>query len=107
MKTSEQDDHMDGWQNKSELTWLREQIDAIDLTLLTALSRRHKISRSIVELKRLEGLPILDEAREQEVLTNRQEIGQSMGLSKESVHQLFTFIMQESKRIQGEVIHEN
>lgn len=107
MKTSEQDNLTDGWQNKSELTCLREDIDAIDLTILTALSRRQEISRSIVEVKRRAGLPIFDEIREQEVIASRQETGQSLGLNKESVTQLFILIMQESKRIQREVIHEN
>ena len=47
---------------------LREQLDAADAALVGLLVRRMELCTAIGEIKKAEGLPVLDSAREAEVL---------------------------------------
>ena len=53
---------------ESLLSFWRKNIDAIDRELVSLLTRRLMMSRSIVRAKRAWGLPVHDEKREWEML---------------------------------------
>lgn len=52
---------------------LRKRIDEIDTDLLRLLELRFQVVREIGDYKKAHNLPILDEKREKEVLTKRQQ----------------------------------
>ncbi len=56
-----------------ELSELRKQIDTIDHDLLRLFMERMQISNSVAEYKRANGLPVLDSARERELLAGIAE----------------------------------
>ncbi|MBQ8747273.1 MAG: chorismate mutase [Clostridia bacterium] len=56
-----------------DLSELRKQIDTIDNDLLRLFMERMQISNSIAEYKREHGLPVLDSARERELLAGIAE----------------------------------
>ena len=78
---------------------LREEIDRVDEELLRLLNRRARIAVEIGELKRRAGLPVLDPAREQEVLSRpRANAGGPLG--RGAVARIFRRIVRESRRAQ-------
>ena len=52
----------------SELNELRGEIDAIDAQLTELFLRRMDVTRRVGEYKQAHGIPVLDPAREREVL---------------------------------------
>ena len=53
-----------------DLMELREQINEIDAQMLDLFLRRMQVSSNVAEYKRKNGLPVLDAARERELLAN-------------------------------------
>jgi chorismate mutase len=72
-----------------------------DLTI--AVSQRRKISAEIAEIKFAFGAGTLDRRREQEMKDVRYEWGRDIGLTEDEVDKLMTVLMDDSKRIQGEI----
>ncbi len=67
----------------SSIEELRNEIDRIDEELLTLLSRRVELARRIGELKRRQGLPIIDLEREERVIAKSMDLAKSLGLDPE------------------------
>ncbi len=62
-----------------ELSKLRQQIDAIDKDLLPLFTERMQVSNSIAEYKRQTDMPVLDPARERDLLARiAEEAGEEM-----------------------------
>lgn len=62
-----------------ELSKLRQQIDTIDKDLLRLFTERMQVSNSIAEYKRQTGMPVLDPARERELLARiAEEAGEDL-----------------------------
>ncbi|PIE35276.1 prephenate dehydratase [candidate division KSB3 bacterium] len=82
------------------LQYLRGEIDRLDFELLKMLKTRMETALKIRKFKRAE--EILDSTREQEVLERIAAHSQALGLLKpELMQQLFTNIMDESKKLQA------
>lgn len=90
--------------NESDATLhgLRIQIDAIDQHILEALARRMSLSKEIGEYKQKQKLTILQPERYRELLDERCENGEALGLNKKLVKALFEAIHEESVRLQLE-----
>ncbi len=56
-----------------DLILLREKLDSVDAEILRLYSERMELAKEIGEVKRVNGLPIVDKAREEEVVTSRLE----------------------------------
>ncbi len=82
-----------------ELHRLRERIDALDRQLVELLNARAAVSRRIGELKGHSGRPVLDEAREQQVL-RRVAAANTGPLSTEMVLEIYRAILSTSRVLQ-------
>src|SRR5512140_1014718 len=76
---------------------LRAMVDAIDREILQFLARRNGLVADIAIHKREHHLPIRDLPREREILGDRRERGQGLGLSPELVESLWRLILGASR----------
>lgn len=78
----------------------RKEIDSIDREIVDAFIRRMKVSEQISEIKKSNGLPVLNQEREKEVIENISSMVQ--GKYEPYAKELFLMIMELSKKIQEE-----
>ena len=62
-----------------ELTELRKQINEVDAELLPLFLRRMKLAEEVAEVKKKQGLPVYNAAREREILSRVSENAGDMG----------------------------
>ena len=87
-----------------ELKELRREIDAVDRQMVELFRRRMEITRRVGEYKAAHGLPVLDQAREREVLANKGELaGEEL---RPAVTTLFQTVMALSRRQQRDMLKE-
>jgi len=82
-----------------ELADWRRRIDELNLELLRVLGERAECAQAIAELKKKKMLPVLDAARERQVLET--VIARNPGpLADESIRRIFECIMAEHRRLE-------
>ena len=86
--------------NPASLEPLRKQIDDIDHELLGLLSRRMNLSRQIAHIKREQQLTVYQAKRWDEVIKDRLQLADDLGLSIDFVEELLEKIHGESIRVQ-------
>ena len=84
-----------------ELSQLRDEIDKIDDELVPLLLKRMDISRQVAEYKVANGIPVLNEKREQEVL---ELVAKQCGEQGEMMKTVFSAIMDASRALQHKII---
>ena len=85
-----------------ELQNLRQGIDAIDRQLVELFRRRMDVTRKVGEYKRSQGIPVLDQERERQVLQNKGELaGEEL---RPAVITLYQTIMALSRRQQRDLM---
>ena len=85
-----------------ELQTLRRDIDAIDRQLVELFRRRMDVTCQVGEYKRAQGIPVLDQERERQVLQNKGELaGEAL---RPAVITLFQTIMALSRRQQRDLL---
>ena len=82
------------------LAQLRHEIEAIDRRLVELLAERMDIGRRTGELKREAGRPILDAAREAEVIRRAVTAARELGVPQEETREIFWHIVGMSRRAQ-------
>ena len=82
---------------KTDLNVLRGELDAVDIKILELLERRLEIAGEIGQIKREQGLPVYDAAREETVLRSR---GDWLPERREEVERLFRLLMALSREEQ-------
>ena len=80
----------------AELTALRQQIDETDDELWALMSRRLDIARQIGDYKRRHGLPVLQQARYEEILQRRMNWAKEHGIDPEAAKQIMDIIHEQS-----------
>lgn len=85
-----------------ELSECREKIDEINLKLLDLFCERMKISREVAEYKQKNGLPILNKAREREIIYKMTELADDE--LKEYVKVYYNVIMDVSRAYQSKLM---
>lgn len=80
----------------AELAALRQQIDETDDELWALLSRRMDIARQIGDYKRRNGLPVLQQARYDELLRRRIRWAQEHGIDPAAAKQMMDIIHEQS-----------
>jgi chorismate mutase/prephenate dehydrogenase len=80
---------------------LREQIDALDRQVLELLARRMEIVREVALVKKSEGVPIRDFARERAVLDDRRARAAGLGLPEAPIESIYRQIMLASRDYQA------
>lgn len=89
-----------GQDNNASLEPLRKQIDDIDHELLSLLSHRMNLSRQIASVKREQKLTVYQAKRWEEVMNDRLQQAESLGLNPEFIKELLEKIHGESVRVQ-------
>lgn len=82
------------------LTPLRQQIDDVDHEFLTLLSRRMELSRNIAAVKRDRGMTVYQSKRWNDVVADRLQLAQTLGLDAGFTRDLLEKIHAESVRVQ-------
>jgi chorismate mutase/prephenate dehydrogenase len=72
-------------------------IDAVDHEVLQLLSRRNALVGEIAACKREHGLAIRDHRREREIIGDRRQRAQSLGLSAEVIESMFRLVLWASR----------
>ena len=83
------------------LSALRDQIDALDRDILQLLARRMAIVAELAGVKRDQGVRVRDAQREREIIRDRRERAESLGLSAELIESVFRLIMWASRDYQA------
>ena len=83
-----------------ELKQTRELIDAVDREILGLLARRSQLQQRAAHAKAALGAPVLDGARETEIVGTRRAWADEMKLDGESVADVFRAILTMSRRTQ-------
>lgn len=76
---------------------IREQITEIDNKIIKLLEQRFELCKRVGEIKRANSLPILDEKREQEILTGIEDTADKYS---EETKAVFVEIMHQAKIIE-------
>jgi monofunctional chorismate mutase len=80
-----------------ELNKLRKEIDLIDTEIMSLLSKRFNLSKQIGEVKSLSNIPILDNRREEHILSKTLDLSYSPQINK-----VYRTIMSVSKTLQND-----
>jgi chorismate mutase len=86
----------------SDLKSLRKLIDQKNKSMVRLLNRRAGYALKIAEVKRAQGLPIRDDAREAQVLEKVSKYNKGP-LSDAALHRIFRCIMEEHRRLEEEM----
>jgi chorismate mutase len=78
----------------------RMEIDAIDSELLGLLNKRASLAVKVGQSKRLTGIAVYDQAREEEVI-ERARMQNPGPLDDQAIVELFGCIIRESRRIEA------
>lgn len=82
---------------EERLSALRREIAERDVELVEVLARRLELARAIGELKRELGTPIMDPAREAEVVRRAAERARQRGVDPELVRDVIWRIMDQAR----------
>ncbi|HEV2224296.1 MAG TPA: chorismate mutase [Candidatus Acidoferrales bacterium] len=83
----------------------RRRIDELDRELVRLLNRRAQMSIQLAQIKRENGLPMRDEAREEDILRHAQRYNPGP-LDAKAVVAIFQRILDESRRVTAELLLE-
>lgn len=86
------------------LAELRKEIDKIDLRILEMVAERMQVVRRIGEYKKEKGMTVLQIRRWTEIFENRTRIGKTLGLSGDTVRQLFEWVHLRSIALQEKIL---
>ena len=84
----------------NELAGLRSQIDSLDTMLIETLAKRMQVSREIGDYKHKHNMPIVQTGRYNDVIQNRLELAEQLGLSEQLVKKIYELIHEESVNVQ-------
>lgn len=87
-----------------QLEMLRKDIDACDRQIIDLLSRRMSTARQIGMLKKANGMPIMQSARYQQLISRAVDEAHQGGLDDRFMQKLFTVIHEESVRQQLDIL---
>ena len=92
-------------QKPPELSQTREQITALDKSLLELLSKRRQLSLNVARSKEIDVRPIRDTQREKELLERLVQQGREQGLDAHFVISLYQSIIEDSVLFQQTYLH--
>lgn len=85
----------------------RNEIDNIDSQLFELLSERFEIVKNVVEYKIENNLEIYQKNREEEIFLKVEKLCKNNNVNIEFGVELITLIMNESKRLQKEILESS
>jgi chorismate mutase len=89
-------------EEERRLEEVRADIGAVDDALVDLLARRLSLAREIGRIKRLRGLPVMDPAREAEVVRRAAAVARERGVDPELVRAVLWRIIDQARFEQTE-----
>ena len=86
--------------HNQELAELRSKIDSLDSILIETLAKRMQVSSEIGKYKHQHNMPIVQTGRYNEVIQNRIELAEELGVSTDLVKQIYELIHEASVNAQ-------
>ena len=87
-------------QDQQSLESFRSRIDSLDESLFRILSERMEVSRRIGQYKQQRNMPVLQSKRYSEIVENRSDLAESIGLDRDFAKSLMEIIHKESVKVQ-------
>ncbi|MFM7797231.1 MAG: chorismate mutase, partial [Candidatus Nitrosotenuis sp.] len=84
----------------SNIDQLRNKIDEITIQMLNLLKQRTDIAKQIGELKKINGLSVFDEKREEQLRAEVSQICKQIGLEETIGKKFLNFLLNESIKVQ-------
>lgn len=84
----------------AQLRALRDEIEAVDATLIEAIARRMSLAKEIRVVKQRAGQPVLDPAREAAVVARASAQARAAGLPEDEIRALYWRLMALARRVQ-------
>ncbi len=80
----------------------RTRIDELESVIVELLNKRAEYATEIGKIKKAKGIPVLDAAREKEILDRVAKKAEAFGgpLSPESMQNIFQTIMSETRKVE-------
>jgi len=91
----------------NQLDQFRQEIDTLDRQIIEALGKRFEVCRRVAHFKKAENIPMMQPGRVEEVKKNRQEVGVKYSVDVNFMLNLYDLIIQESCRIEDEIIEHD
>jgi len=88
----------------SGLEGFRQEIDALDYQIIEALAKRFEVAKRVADFKKQQGIPMMQPDRVEAVKRRRRELGMQHGLDGGFMVALYSLIIQETCRIEDEII---
>ena len=88
------------------LETLREEINRIDENIITLLSKRMEVAKSIAALKKVKGISVEDRDREKTLFLKLEREARRNNINEEFVSEVFGLIVSHSKLIQSKILEE-
>lgn len=79
------------------LAAFRDQIDAIDETIVASLAERQKVVNQVVAFKKAHNLPVYHPAREEDLISKRRRQGEESDLDPDFIEDLYRTIIRRSR----------
>ena len=90
--------------NKEELNDLRKSLNSVDEEIVALLGKRIDICRTVAELKRHTGIPMMQPKRVDEVKARCAELALEHQVDPDFVRNLYGMIIGETCRVEDEII---
>ena len=85
---------------------LRKDIDRVDEMIVRMLNERARVACEIGRLKKIDGAPVYQPDREKQVIDHVRRIAADGPLEPEAIARLFERIIDEARRLERRVVHE-
>ena len=85
---------------------LRKDIDRVDEMIVRMLNERARVACEIGRLKKVEGAPVYQPDREKQVIDHVRRVAADGPLEPDAVARLFERIIDEARRLERLVVHE-
>jgi chorismate mutase/prephenate dehydrogenase len=81
----------------NRLQQLRKAIDAIDHDIVALLKERQEQVEQVLQLKKAHGIPIYHPAREENLISEKRQVGRAVGLDADYLEDIFRRILRQSR----------
>lgn len=86
------------------LSKVRKEIDEIDEALMKLFKKRNKVMEKVAKIKKKNGIPIVQKARESEINKKLDKFAKKHGLRKTFLQRVWKNMIDEAKDIQKKIV---
>ena len=86
------------------LAGFRDRLNGIDEQLISLLGERFEICREVADVKKEQGIPMMQSGRVDEVKARCKKLGEQQRVAPEFIEDLYTLIIGEACRLEDEII---